>query len=75
MAGLTERQAEFVAFIRSHKADKGYAPTADEIASHFGIAARSAVQKQLDAIERKGFIRRARTIGGRVIPRVISVVG
>jgi repressor LexA len=75
VAALTERQADILAFIRTHKADKGFSPTSPEIAKHFGIAATSAVQKQLDAIEKKGHIRRARTIGGRVIPRAIVVIG
>jgi len=53
---LTPRQAEAVAFIRANS--HLYGPTVREIAAAMGIASVNGVQGHLDALEKKGVLRR-----------------
>jgi repressor LexA len=53
---LTPRQAEAVAFIRANS--HLYGPTVREIAAAMGIASTNGVQGHLDALEKKGVLRR-----------------
>lgn len=55
---LTDRQKEILEFLREFIADKGYPPTLRDICAHFGINGPQNAAKHLDALERKGFIRR-----------------
>lgn len=72
----TAEQARTLEFIRSHIADKGFAPSAQEIAAAFGLEGHSAIQKQLTRLEENGLIRRVRnSMNGRVIHRSITVLG
>lgn len=62
---LTKRQEAVLKFVTAHTARMGYPPTIRETARHLGIRGISAVKKHLDALEKKGRIRRrggARTI-------------
>lgn len=38
--------------------ERGYSPSLDEIAKHFGIASLNAIYKHLRVLEERGFIRR-----------------
>ncbi len=58
MQGLTDRQKEVLAYIRSSIADRGYPPTLREIGSHMGIRSTNGVNDHLRALERKGYLRR-----------------
>ena len=53
---LTPRQAEAVAYIRANS--HLYGPTIREIAAAMGIASVNGVQGHLDALEKKGVLRR-----------------
>lgn len=57
MKGLTKRQEETLSFIRSFRARNGIAPTLRELSEGLGIKPES-VRDVLDALERKGEIRR-----------------
>lgn len=53
---LTDRQREVLAFIA---ANMGYfGPTVREIAAALGVASTTAVVGHLEALERKGYIKR-----------------
>lgn len=56
--GLTERQALVIETIRAALAARGYPPTIREIGEAVGLMSPSSVKHQLDALERKGLIRR-----------------
>jgi repressor LexA len=58
MVYLTKRQREILDFIRSFQAGRGYAPSLEEIAVHFGLSAVSTVHEHLVNLGRKGFLRR-----------------
>lgn len=54
---LTKIQQKILEFLVDAKA-KGLMPTLAEIAKHFGYKNRSTVQQHLQAIEKKGYIKR-----------------
>ncbi|MBI5588243.1 MAG: repressor LexA [Deltaproteobacteria bacterium] len=66
---LTVRQREILGFIKDYIGDRGYPPSLREICGHFGIKGPKNAGKHLDALEKKGFIRR-----GSKISRAIEVV-
>ncbi|HKB85524.1 MAG TPA: transcriptional repressor LexA [Ignavibacteriaceae bacterium] len=55
---LTEIQKKILEFLIEQKVNKGYPPTLAEIAEFFGYRNRATVQQHLQAIERKGYIKR-----------------
>ena len=55
---LTRRQREIFDFIQSYIAGRGYAPSFEEIARHFGFQSLATVHEHLTNLERKGVIRR-----------------
>lgn len=55
---LAPRQAAVLQFLRSFVADRGYAPTVRETANALGHASTNGVFRHLQALERKGYIRR-----------------
>lgn len=55
---LTKRQKEILAFLTEYLKERGYSPSLDEIAKHFGIASLNAIYKHLRVLEERGFIRR-----------------
>jgi repressor LexA len=59
MAFLTRRQKQILDFVASHVRRKGYAPTIEETASHFGLRSLATVHKHFSNLEAKGLIRRA----------------
>jgi repressor LexA len=59
MTRLTPRQIDALAWIRAFIAERGYAPTLEEMADGLGVA-KSTVQQYLAALEQKGAIARER---------------
>jgi repressor LexA len=56
---LTRRQREILDFISGHIAEKGYAPSFEEIAARFEFRSLATVHEHLTNLERKGYIHRA----------------
>lgn len=55
---LTLRQREVLDFITSYAGDNGYPPSQREIARHLKVSGTLPVMKHLDALERKGYLKR-----------------
>ncbi len=55
---LTQRQQQVLSFIESFIESRGYSPSMEEIADHFGIASLNAIHKHLHVLEERGFIHR-----------------
>ncbi len=55
---LTEKQRQILEFVVDFMEDKGVTPTMREIASRFGFSAPASVRRHLEALEKKGYIRR-----------------
>ena len=55
---LTERQRQVLQFITSFSDSSGYPPSQREIAGHLKVSGTLPVMKHLDALERKGYIKR-----------------
>lgn len=55
---LTEIQKKILDYLIEQKVSKGILPTLAEIASHFGYKNRATVQQHLQAIEKKGYIKK-----------------
>lgn len=55
---LTERQRQVLQFITSFSDTNGYPPSQREIALHLKVSGTLPVMKHLDALERKGYIKR-----------------
>ncbi|HEX9884888.1 MAG TPA: transcriptional repressor LexA [Longimicrobiales bacterium] len=56
---LTKRQKEILDHIGVFIEDRGYAPSFEEIAEHFGYSSLATVHEHLSNLERKGYIRKA----------------
>lgn len=73
---LTRRQQEVLAGIRGIFSETGYPPTVRELGERLGLRSSCTVQRHLEALERKGFIRRnptkARTIEITRGPKPVS---
>jgi repressor LexA len=67
--GLTDKQERILTFIVDYVNDKGYPPSIREIGNAFNISSLRGVTVHLDALERKGYIKRAST------SRSITVIG
>lgn len=59
MASLTKRQQQVYDFIDSYQQQCGYAPSLQEIAVHLEVRGNLGVIRHLQALEKKGLIRRA----------------
>ena len=55
---LTKIQRQLLDHLIEHKVSRGIQPTLAEIAVHFGYKNRSTVQQHLQALEKKGFIKK-----------------
>lgn len=64
MRELTKKQARILEFVQEFAKERGYPPTIREIGSHFKMGPRAA-KEHLDAIEKKGVIKRRK--GARMI--------
>ena len=60
MKGLTVKQQRVLEVIRTSLRQRGQPPTVREIGTEIGVASSCTVQRHLDALERKGFIKRDR---------------
>jgi repressor LexA len=58
MEQLTKRQQEVLDFVTRHIQENGYAPTLREIAKQLGVTGTLGVMKHLEALEKKGQLRR-----------------
>jgi len=58
MQEITARQQKVLDFINDYLARYGFPPTLREIGGHLGVSGTLGVMKHLDALERKGFIRK-----------------
>lgn len=58
---LTERQNQVLQFIRHFIGESGNSPSQRQIADHLGVRGNLGVMKHLDALERKGYLRRDRS--------------
>lgn len=58
MEELPARQKQVLDFIRGYLEKNEYPPSFREIADHLGVSGNSTVLSHLDALEKKGFIRR-----------------
>jgi repressor LexA len=56
---LTKRQKEILDYIGAYIEERGYAPSFEEIARHFGYASLATVHEHLSNLERKGCIKRS----------------
>ncbi|MBI3429441.1 MAG: repressor LexA [Actinobacteria bacterium] len=61
--GLTARQLKILQAIKEALISNGYPPSMREIGAAAGLASPASVQYQLQALEKKGFIRRDPTRG------------
>ncbi len=61
MQGLTRRQEEVLEGVHEIIKEKGYPPTVREIGERLGLRSSCTVQRHLEALERKGYIKRDRT--------------
>jgi len=71
----TERQQSILDFIIRYTAEQGYPPAIREIGPKFGIRSLRGVTVHLDALERKGFIRRGSTSRSIQVLRSPTAVG
>jgi repressor LexA len=67
-AGLTPRQREVLEIIEKHMRDHGYPPSVREIGEAVGLTSPSTVHAHLNALQRRGYLRRDPTK-----PRAIEV--
>lgn len=65
---LTRRQYEVLEFIKSFIARNGYSPTVREISDHMGYSSASTAFSIVEALVKKGCVRKNRG------PRTIRVV-
>ena len=55
---LTPRQLQVLEYITSHLDNNGYPPTLREISAHLGVSGSLPAAKHLNALEKKGYIKR-----------------
>ena len=67
--GLTDKQQKILHFLEAYVNDMGYPPSIREIGNYFEISSLRGVTVHLDALERKGMIKRANT------SRSITIIG
>ncbi len=82
MRNLTKRQSEILSFIEEYRSINGYPPSVREIAKRFSIKSPSGAKKHIDALVKKGYLKRgkgARTIRGERFysdnVRMVPVIG
>lgn len=67
MKEITARQQKVLSIIRSFQAKQGFCPSLRDISSKMDDISVSAVQKHLDALERKGQIKRNPRISRSIV--------
>lgn len=53
---LTDRQCEYVEFMRTHQREKGFPPTFREICDEFKLASTNGVYEMMRELENKGAV-------------------
>jgi repressor LexA len=73
---LTEKQEGLFNYIVQYSQENGFPPTREEIAKHFNLKQKASVVHQLQALEKKGFIRLMKKVarGIEIVKRVASGV-
>ena len=73
---LTEKQEGLFNYIVSYSQENGFPPTREEIAKHFNLKQKASIVHQLQALEKKGFIRLMKKVarGIEIVKRVASGV-
>lgn len=56
---LTKRQKEILDLVAAHVAERGYAPTLEEIGAYFGLRSPATVYKHVQKLVQKGYLRKA----------------
>jgi repressor LexA len=56
---LTEKQRAVLDFIKGHVVDRGFPPTIREICTQFGFSSPLSAKQHVDALERKGYIKKS----------------
>jgi len=69
---LTPRQRQVLQFIGSYQDNNGYPPSQREIAAHLQISGTLPVGKHLDALEKKGYLKRDRVSRGIALTTPVS---
>lgn len=69
---LTPRQRQVLEYVTSHLDNNGYPPTLREIAAYIGVSGTLPVSKHLDALERKGYLKRDSVSRGIALTTPIS---
>jgi len=59
MRGITDRQRKVLKGIHEIAQERGYPPTVREIGERLGLRSSCTVQRHLEALERKGYIKRS----------------
>ncbi len=72
---LTRRQKEFLDFLDRFIERKGYAPTIEETAAHFGLRSLATVHKHFTNLQAKGVLRRdgSRSRALELVPTAVKV--
>ncbi len=70
MTSLTKKQAEILSYIRSYRAENGYAPSYREIAEHFDLSSPATVHQHVQSLVEKGTI----TVGEDGEARSIEII-
>jgi repressor LexA len=72
---LTRRQKELIDFLDRFIGKKGYAPTIEEMAEHFGLRSLATVHKHLTNLQKKGLVKRDsnRSRALELIPTTVKV--
>jgi len=77
---LTKRQREILTYLAAYTEEHGYAPSFEEIATHFNYNSLATVHEHLTNLERKAYIKRAynesrgiEVLPSDVIPRAASL--
>lgn len=60
MSPLTPKQQQVLRFLQRYLSRHGTAPTYGEIAEELGLADKKSIRQYLDALQRKGYLRRQR---------------
>jgi len=68
MEPLTKRQGEILSLIKQFVQEKGYSPTVRELVTLTGRKSTAGVQKLLDILGRKGYIKRAPGRSRGIVP-------
>ncbi len=72
---LTRRQKELLDFLDRFIEKKGYAPTIEEMAEHFGLHSLATVHKHLTNLQKKGLVKRDsnRSRALELVPTTVKV--